>query len=134
MYSAMMKAEAPMIGGMNCPAVEETASMAAAMCRLKPMAIISGMVTEPVVATFPLALPETMPISPLDTTATLAGPPTYEPAMALEKFMNRAVELDTIRKAANIMKKMIWFTLMLSSRPIIPSVPTTVCTTTLESE
>ncbi|OPY93284.1 MAG: hypothetical protein A4E73_00275 [Syntrophaceae bacterium PtaU1.Bin231] len=39
-----------------------------------------------------------------------------------------------MRKAANIMKKMIWFTLMLRSSPIMPSVPTTVCTTTLSTE
>ena len=76
MYSAMTNAEAPMIGGMNCPAVEETASMAAAMCGAKPIFIMSGMVTAPVVATLPLALPETMPMKPLDTTATFAGPPT----------------------------------------------------------
>ena len=48
--------------------------------------------------------------------------------------MKRFVELDMMRKAANIMKKMIWFTLMLNRSPIIPSVPTTVCTTTLSSE
>ncbi|OPY93285.1 MAG: hypothetical protein A4E73_00276 [Syntrophaceae bacterium PtaU1.Bin231] len=75
MYSAMTKAEAPMMGGMNCPAVEETASMAAAMCGANPICFMSGIVTAPVVATLPLALPETIPIMPLETTATLAGPP-----------------------------------------------------------
>ena len=99
--------------------------MAAATCRLKPMDIISGMVTEPVVATLPLALPESIPMKPLDTTATLAGPPVRWPAIAFEKSINRLVALEILRKDANSMKNTICVHPVDIRSPSIPSVPIT---------
>ena len=90
------------------------------------MEIISGIVTEPVVATLPLALPESMPMKPLDTTATFAGPPVRWPAMALEKSINRFVASEIFRKAANSMKNTIWVQPVDMRSPIIPSVPITI--------
>ena len=49
----MMKAAAPMIGGVICPPVELAASTAPAKCGLKPTRFIAGMVSAPVV-TVPL--------------------------------------------------------------------------------
>ena len=45
------------------------------------------MVNDPVPATFATELPDTVPISPLDSTATLAGPPDAQPATAFARSM-----------------------------------------------
>ena len=89
------------------------------------MEIISGIVTEPVVATFPLELPESIPMKPLDTTATFAGPPVRWPAMALEKSINRFVALEIFKNAANNIKNTICVQAVDIRSPIIPSVPIT---------
>ncbi len=44
-----------------------------------------GIVKEPVPATLATELPDTVPISPLDNTATFAGPPAAQPATAFAK-------------------------------------------------
>ena len=46
------------------------------------MRFISGMVTEPVVATSETALPEIEAMKALESTAALAGPPTCLPISA----------------------------------------------------
>ena len=71
----MMKAEAPMTGGISWPPVEPTDSMAAARCGVKPERIMVGMVTMPTASTLLTALPEIMPNSPDPTTAILPAPP-----------------------------------------------------------
>ena len=68
-----------MMGGMNCPPDEATASTAPANSALYPIFFIRGMVKVPVPTTFATALPEMEPNSPLATTATLAGPPRTWP-------------------------------------------------------
>src|ERR1044072_1273160 len=73
--SAMMKAAAPITGGINWPPVEPTDSIAAARYDEKPDLTIAGMVAMPTASTFDPALPEIMPNNPEPTTAILAAPP-----------------------------------------------------------
>ena len=72
----MMKAPAPMIGGMICPPVEATDSTEPASSGLYPVFFIRGIVNTPVLDTLATAEPEIIPIRPEDITAALAGPPT----------------------------------------------------------
>ena len=53
-----MKAAAPITGGISCPPVEPTDSIAAARVGVKPDRDISGMVTMPTAMTFLTAAPE----------------------------------------------------------------------------
>ena len=75
----MMKAAAPITGGMSWPPVEPTDSIAAARYGVKPDLIMAGMVTMPTASTFDTALPEIMPNSAEPTTAILAAPPRNLP-------------------------------------------------------
>ena len=58
MVSAMMKAAAPMMGGMICPLVEAATSMAPALTAGIPILRITGMVKVPVVTTLAMDDPE----------------------------------------------------------------------------
>ncbi len=71
----MMKATAPITGGMICPPMLAVASTAPAKAGLKPKRFIKGMVNWPVVTTLATPLPLIVPISAEEITATLAGPP-----------------------------------------------------------
>ena len=62
MNSAMMKAEAPMIGGMSCPLVDAATSMAPALWAGRPIFFINGMVKAPVVTVLAIDEPETVPV------------------------------------------------------------------------
>lgn len=53
------------------------------------MRFIIGIVTEPVVTVLPTEEPDTMPHSADEMTATLAGPPEVQPAMALARSMKK---------------------------------------------
>ncbi len=75
----MMKAAAPITGGINCPPVEPTDSIAAARVGENPERDISGMVTMPTAMTLLTAAPEIMPNSAEPTTAILAAPPRNRP-------------------------------------------------------
>jgi|SRR6478609_5179861 hypothetical protein len=77
--SAIMKAAAPITGGTMLPPFDAVASIAAAMTGLKPLRIMIGMVTDPVVITSATGLPDTEPNKPDDTTATFAEPPAWRP-------------------------------------------------------
>ena len=85
--SAMIKAAAPMIGGISCPFTPAATSIAPAFVRERPAFFISGMVNVPTVTTFAVELPETMPVRPLAMTEALAGPPLYLPRSEKAKFM-----------------------------------------------
>ena len=87
MVWAMMKAAAPMTGGMICPPVEATASTAPAKWGWYPTLFIRGMVNIPVVQTLATEEPEIVPMIPELTTATLAGPPADQPASAMDRSM-----------------------------------------------
>ena len=80
----MMKAAAPITGGINCPPVEPTDSMAAARYGVKPDLTMVGMVTIPTASTLLTALPEIMPNNAEPTTAILAAPPRKRPMAAIE--------------------------------------------------
>ena len=75
----MMKAAAPITGGISWPPVEPTDSIAAARTREKPERAISGIVTMPTAMTLLTAAPEIMPNSAEPTTAILAAPPRKRP-------------------------------------------------------
>src|SRR5699024_1606161 len=80
MFWAMMKAAAPIMGGISCPPVEAVASVAAATCGLKPARFMMGMVNEPEATVLATEDPETIPCRPEAATAALAGPPVKRPA------------------------------------------------------
>ena len=78
------------MGGISCPPVEAVASTAPAKCGLYPVFFIKGIVKEPVVTTFATELPLTVPMRPLDITATFAGPPIALPVNALAMSINNS--------------------------------------------
>jgi hypothetical protein len=86
--SAMMKAAAPMIGGVTCPPQLALASTAPAKRGAKPTFFISGIVITPVVTVLAMALPLIMPNRPELTTLTLAGPPAKRPAAMVARLTN----------------------------------------------
>ncbi len=71
----MMKAAAPMIGGIIWPLVDAATSMAPALIAGSPVRIITGMVKVPVVTTLAIDEPDIMPVIPEARIAALAGPP-----------------------------------------------------------
>ena len=73
--------------------------MPAAVVALNPALRIIGMVNDPVVAVFATALPDSDPIRPLASTATLAGPPGLRPKTACAKSMMNRVAPLAERKA-----------------------------------
>ena len=84
----MMKAAAPMMGGVTCPPHEAEASTAPAKRGEKPTRFIIGIVITPVVTVLAMAEPEIMPNRPEDTTETLAGPPEKRPAAMVARLTN----------------------------------------------
>ena len=77
--SAIKNAAAPITGGNNCPPVEATASIAAALCAGYPLRLIMGMVTTPVDITLATALPEMEPKIADAITAIFMAPPRKPP-------------------------------------------------------
>ena len=82
--SAMMKAAAPMIGGMIWPLVDAATSIAPALTAGMPMRRMTGMVNVPVVTTLAMDEPEIIPVMPEARIAALAGPPLKRPTRANE--------------------------------------------------
>jgi len=83
----MMKAAAPMTGGMICPPVPAAASTPAAKTGLYPTLFMRGIVKEPTVTALATEEPLMEPMKPLAMTATLAGPPDDQPARAMAMSM-----------------------------------------------
>ena len=81
----MMKAAAPMIGGINWPLVEAATSMAPALTADMPILRITGRLKTPVVTTLAMEEPEIAPVMPDARIAALAGPPRYLPTSAKDK-------------------------------------------------
>ncbi len=71
-----------MTGGMSWPPMDAHASTPAANSGRYPARFISGMVKAPVVTALAIALPFTVPNSPLAITATFPAPPWLPPATA----------------------------------------------------
>ena len=85
----MMKAAAPITGGVIWPPHDAQASTPAAKLFLYPPARMAAMVKVPVVTTLAAALPERVPMKALPTTAVLAAPPTCRPVRALAKSVKK---------------------------------------------
>ena len=94
-----------MIGGINCPPVEEAASTPAAKRAWKPARCMSGMVITPVDAVLAMAEPEIVPVRPEATTATSPGPPTSFPAIVRAKSITNSPAPERIRKAPKTMNR-----------------------------
>ena len=103
----MTKPTAPIIGGVNCPPVEATASTAPANSLLYPVRFISGIVIVPVVATLAMAEPLIIPIRPDAMTATFAGPPEVVPTRVSEKSLMNLEKPEYFRNAPKTTKRNI---------------------------
>ncbi len=71
----MIKAAAPMIGGVICPPAEAAASTPPAKWPGYPRRFMLGIVSAPVETVLATEDPEIVPKNADDTTETLAGPP-----------------------------------------------------------
>ena len=103
--SAMMKATAPMTGGMIWPPIEDVASTAPANSGRYPKRFMSGMVNWPVVTTLATPLPLIVPIRPEEITETFAGPPWVWPTVPSARSLNRRIIPARSRKAPNRMNR-----------------------------
>ena len=96
-----------MIGGVNIPPVEATASTAPATCGLKPIRFIKGIVNVPVVTTFAAGEPEIIPIRAEERIAVFAGPPRKRPAPAKAISTNHWPAPNVSRKLPKMTKHTI---------------------------
>jgi hypothetical protein len=100
--SAMMKAAEPITGGRMLPPVDAATSTPPAREARYPSRRIIGIVIDPVVTTSAVGLPDMVPNSAEDTTATLAGPPGVRPASAAEMLKKNAPPPAFSRNVPNI--------------------------------
>ena len=110
-----------MIGGINCPPVEDAASTPAANCGRKPLDFISGIVITPVEAVLAMAEPEIVPVKADDNTATKAAPPLIRPATILENSMTKLLAPETTRNPPKIIKSVMLVTEMVVRMPNMAS-------------
>ncbi len=100
----MMKATAPITGGMICPPIDEVASTPPAKAARKPKRFISGMVNCPDATTLATPDPEIVPISADDSTQTCAGPPRHVPTSPSATSLKSAIIPAFSRKEAKSTK------------------------------
>ena len=101
----MMKATAPITGGMIWPPIEAVASTPPAKAARYPKRFISGMVNWPVVTTLATPEPEIVPISAEEITATLPAPPRAWPTRPSATSVKSRIMPARSRKAPNRMKR-----------------------------
>ncbi len=101
----MMKATAPMTGGMICPPMLAVVSMAPANTGEYPNRFINGIVNDPTVSTLATPDPLIVPMNPDDTTETFAGPPLVCPTVPRATSLNRRIIPLCSRKLPNRMKR-----------------------------
>ena len=101
----MMKATAPITGGMICPPIEAVASTPPAKAARKPKRFISGMVNCPVVTTLATPEPEIVPISAEAMTADLGRPAAPWPTRPSATSLNSAIMPARSRNAPKRMKR-----------------------------
>ena len=118
----MMKAPAPMIGGMICPPELAVASTAPAKAGGKPIRFIVGIVKAPVVATLATAEPESIPKKELAITATWPGPPRIRPPPSFARSMKVLPTPVAKRTGPKITNSAISRLVMSVSNPQTPSV------------
>ncbi len=87
----MMKATAPITGGMICPPMEEVASTPPANSERNPKRFISGMVNCPLATTLATPEPEIVPMSAEESTQTCAGPPRHPPTSPSATSLKSAI-------------------------------------------
>ena len=116
------------------PPVDAAASTAPATWDLKPIFFIMGMVKDPVMTALAVLLPEIEPISPLERTATFAGPPRKRPATAVAKSMVKFPNPDFSRKAPKTIKRKIKVAEICVGRANKPSVRKYWLSATSETE
>src|SRR3546814_10396596 len=105
----MMKATAPITGGMIWPPIEEVASTAPAKSDRKPKRFMSGIVNWPEVTTLATPEPLIVPISADEITATLDGPPRVWPTVPMARSLKRSIMPARSRHEPNrINRKMRW--------------------------
>ena len=78
---------------------------------------------EPVATTLEIILPLRLPKKPLDTTATLAGPPLNRPMRAWARLRKKSPAPEAISMPAKMRKPMRISPITLPGMPIIPSPP-----------
>ena len=105
MVSAMMKATAPMTGGMIWPPMDEVASTPPAKAEVKPKRFIRGIVNWPEATTLATPEPETVPMSAEEATQTLPGPPCLSPNTAIEMSLKKSMTPAFSMKAPNRMNR-----------------------------
>ena len=101
----MMKATAPITGGMICPPIDDVASTPPANAGRKPKRFIKGIVNWPVVTTLATPEPLIVPISAEETTATFAGPPRLWPTVPSATSVKRPIMPARSRNAPNRMNR-----------------------------
>ena len=111
---------APITGGVNGPALDATASTAAAKVGGYPILIMSGIVIVPTVATLAMVLPFTMPKRALPITEALAGPPLNRPVDASARFMNESEAFELRRNEPKITNARIRVAMRCVTFPKIP--------------
>ena len=94
----MIKAEAPITGGMTVPPVEAAASIPPATEGRYPVLIIIGIVIFPVIATLAEAEPEILAVIKLAPTAALAPPPGRVPKKDRQISVKKSDAPERIRK------------------------------------
>ena len=89
--SAMMKATAPITGGMIWPPIDDVASTPPAKAAGNPKRFISGIVNCPEATTFAIPDPDTVPIRAEEATQTLPGPPRDPPKMPIDNSLKKSM-------------------------------------------
>ena len=114
---------------MSAPPELAAACTPAAVTGGNPALRIIGIVNVPVVAVFATALPESDPIRPLASTATLAGPPELRPKIRSAKStMNRVAPVAS-RNAPKITNRKTYVNITFSATPKMPWLWRNVCAT-----
>src|SRR5690606_11956120 len=115
---AMMNATAPMTGGISCPPVDATASIAAAECGLYPALRMRGMVITPVDRTLETALPEIVPKRLEAMIEIFAEPPRDWPMAAEDNSVKNVEPPERNSSAPNKRNAMTIVVTTLSGAPI----------------
>ena len=116
----MMKAVAPITGGIRAPPEEAVASTAPATWDSNPILFMSGMVNVPVVTVLATALPEMVPIIPLTPMDIFAGPPLIFPKSAVAISMKNCVPPQALKKAPKAINRKIKCVVTFNGIPKIP--------------
>src|SRR5699024_8667048 len=105
----IIKAAAPINGGMIWPPVDAAASVAAANSGLNPAFFTIGIVKDPDATVFPTELPDTIPCNALAETAAFAVAPVKRPAKETANAIKNLPKVVWIRMTTKNKNKYINF-------------------------